>query len=123
MRVPEYLLKQGDEYLLDGATLPCVSFEDDYLRRDAERLAHLGEVVSRRSVEHVDGEQEGYLVVFKVVHGRIAVLDAASVDQHDRAEGALDQVVPDERESVLTRRAEQIEYRAVVHGDSTKVER
>ena len=47
--------------------------------------------------------------MLEVVDRREAVFDAAGVDQHDPADGAADELVPQEEEAVLTRRSEHVE--------------
>ena len=76
----------------------------------------------RAPVECVDRDQERDVVLLEVVDRREAVLDAAGVQQHDRAERAVDQVVPEEREPVLPGRAEQVEQQRVVQGDPAEVQ-
>ena len=78
----------------------------------------------RRAPSNVlTADQERDLVLLEVVDRREAVLDAAGVQQHDRAQRAVDQVVPEEREPVLPGRAEQVQQQRVVQGDPAEVER
>jgi hypothetical protein len=69
--------------------------------RYAEGVADLVEVEAAGTVERVDPDDERDVVLLEVVDRREAVLDAAGVDQHDRAEGTVDEVVPEEGEPVL----------------------
>ena len=67
--------------------------------------------------------RNGHAVLLEVVDRREAVLDAAGVEQDDRAQRALDEVVPEERVAVLPGRAEQVQPQRLVEADPAEVER
>src|SRR5699024_4436742 len=84
-------------------------------------LAYVLEVVVV-TAEVVVGDDEGGALLFEPVDGVPGVLEAAGVDQDDRAERSGEEPVPEEPEAFLARSAEQIEHRGRVHGDAAEVE-
>ena len=61
--------------------------------------------------------------LLEVVDRREAVGEPAGVDQHDRADGATDELVPHEPEPVLPGRAEQVQDQVAAERDATEVHR
>ena len=99
--VRQDLFDEGDQDGLHRLAGAGVALHDRHVVADPQRLADLLEVEPGRVVEGVDREHERHAALLEVVDGREAVLDPAGVDEDHRAERAVDQVVPEEREAVL----------------------
>jgi hypothetical protein len=76
----------------------------------------------RRGVrEDVDRDDERHAALLEPADHVEAGVQAPGVDQHDRAEGALEQAVPQEPEALLPGRAEQVEHQLLVDADPAEV--
>src|SRR5690606_3970115 len=85
---------------------------------------HLLRVVAERAVELVHGDEEPDAPVLEEVDGLEALLQAAGVGEHHGAQRAGGQLVPQEPEAPLPRRAEQVQHDPVlVDRDPAEVER
>ena len=99
----ERTLDQEHQRLLHVEAVARVAQHDRDVGRHRQRLAHLARVVAVDAVEQVDRDHERDAEVLEVVDRREAVLDAAGVDEHDAADRAAHQLVPEEQEAVLAR--------------------
>ena len=99
----ERTLHQEHQRLLHVQAVAGVAEHDGHVGRHRQRLAHLARVVAVHAVEEVDRDDERDAEVLEVVDRREAVLDAAGVDEHDAADRAPHQLVPEEQEAVLAR--------------------
>ncbi|GAA3074028.1 hypothetical protein GCM10020000_68750 [Streptomyces olivoverticillatus] len=88
---------------------------------EVERVAHGFLGVPLGAVEAVDGQGEGDAAPLEVVDGGEAVREPPGVGQHDRAERALGQLVPQEPEALLAGGAEQVEDQVFAQGDPAEV--
>ena len=77
---------------------------------EVEGVAHRLRRVAVGALEAVDGDREGDAAPLEVVDAGEAVLQPPGVGEHDGAERALRQLVPQEPEAVLAGRAEQVEH-------------
>ncbi|GAA3450483.1 hypothetical protein GCM10018962_23160 [Dactylosporangium matsuzakiense] len=115
------VLDEGDQDVLDRAPVARVAQDDRHVRIEVQGLGDLRGAVLLHPVEAVHRDQERRGAALEVVHRREAVVQAAGVGQHHRAERAQRQLVPQEPEAVLAGRAEQIQHDVLVDADPAEV--
>src|SRR6266511_1262779 len=120
-RATHHVLHQRDEHLLAGLPAPGVTEHHRYVRVEVERDLDLFAAVPLYPVETVHRHNERDAASFEVVHRREAVHQPAGVGEHHRTDRAERQLVPDEPEAVLPRRAEQVQDEIVADGDAAVV--
>ncbi len=119
----ECLVQDDEQGIAHRPAETRVEGEHRHVFADGEGPAHLVQAVGHLPVEGVDADHERKAGPLEVVHGRVAVVDPAGVHHDERAQGALDQVVPHEREAGLARRAEDVELQRLVDGEHAEVHR
>lgn len=115
------VLDDLDEDLLHRLAFAGVAQQQRNVVVEVEGLADGVHGMAGGAVEAVDGDEEGDGAPLEVVHGGEAVLEAAGVGQHDRAERALGQLVPHEPEPLLPGRAEQVQHQVLAQRDTAEV--
>jgi hypothetical protein len=89
---------------------------------DGERPTDVVEIMREHAVKDVDSDHEWEADLLEEVNGGIAIVQAPGVDDDQRAESTLDQVVPHEREPILARGAEQVQLDLFVDGDAAEIQ-
>ena len=84
------MLDEGDQRLDAGAGDAGVAQHDGHLGLEVDRRPYLLGFVAVRPVELVDGDDESDAAPLEEVDGGEAVVEAAGVGEHDRAERAPD---------------------------------
>lgn len=115
------VLDQRDQHILDRAPIPRIAEHDRHVRVEVQRLGDLRRTVLLHAVEAVHRDQERGGAALEVVHRRETVGQPAGVGQHHRPERAQRQLVPQEPEPVLARRAEQVQHDVLVDADPAEV--
>src|SRR5690606_16974888 len=120
----EEVQDQGSQRRDGRGAVAGVAQHDRHVRVQFEGGPHLLRVVAERAVELVHGDEEPDAPVLEEVDGLEALLQAAGVGEHHGAQRAGGQLVPQEPEAPLSRRAEQVQHDPVlVDRDPAEVER
>src|ERR1022692_4437249 len=115
------VLDQGDERRLGGLPASRVALDNRHVRADRQCLLDVLDAMGELAVEAIDRDDEGQASRLEVVDGRKRVGQPPGVHQDDSADRALDEVIPHEPETMLTRRADQVEDQASVQGHPAEV--
>src|SRR5690242_7752862 len=116
------VLDQPDEGLLGGGPVAGVAPHHGHGGVQLQRRADFLFAVQAFAVEHVYRDEEGDVAPFEEVDRGEAGVEAASVYEHDRSDGALGEFVPHEPEPVLTGGTEQVEHDLGIDGDAAEVQ-
>ncbi len=117
------MIDQGDQDVAADRPPAQVAHQDRDVRVEVERVTDLGNGAFLPAVEAVDADHEGDAAVLEEVDGRETALQSPGVRQNDRAERAVDQVVPHEPEAFLARCAEEVHHQVGADGDPAEVHR
>lgn len=120
-RVRHRVLDDLDEDFLDRLPAACVAQDHGDRGVQVECLPDVLDGVTGSALEAVDAHHEGDGAPLEVVDRREAVLQAAGVGEHDRAQGAGRQLVPQEPEAVLAGGAEQVQHEVLAQRDAAEV--